>query len=209
VASPRQAQGQAPSTETGRQLGRVNNFSDGLFAIAATLLVLSIDVPRVSHAQLPHQLDNMIQPVLAYFLSFAVVGLFWMRHHQLFGMLRASDTGFAALNLLFLAVVALLPVPTELLGRYGADTAPVVIYAVFILVLSLLLRGLTRHALRAGLTDREPHGRWHVRGQWVLVVFGLSIPVAFLSPQVAMYSWILVAVLPRLHGRSRSVRDTA
>jgi uncharacterized membrane protein len=206
VPSPPPAQ--APSTETGRQLGRVNNFSDGLFAIAATLLVLSIDVPRVSHAQLPHELHNLIQPVLAYFLSFAVVGLFWMRHHQLFGMLRASDNGFAALNLLFLAVVALLPVPTELLGRYGADTAPVVIYAVFILVLSLLLRGLARHAVTAGLADREPHGRWRVRGLWVLLVFGLSIPLAFISPQVAMYSWILVAVLPRVHERARSVRDT-
>jgi uncharacterized membrane protein len=207
VASPRPAQ--APPTETGRQLGRVNNFSDGLFAIAATLLVLSIDVPRVSHAQLPYALDNMIQPVLAYFLSFAVVGLFWMRHHQLFGMLRASDSGFAAINLLFLAVVALLPVPTELLGRYGADTGPVVIYAVFILALSLLLRGLAHHAIRANLTDREPHARWRARGHWVLVVFGLSIPVAFLSPQVAMYSWTLVAVLPRLHERRRSVRDAA
>jgi uncharacterized membrane protein len=200
---------QASAVETGRQLGRVNNFSDGLFAIAATLLVLSIDVPRVSNAQLPDQLDNMIQPVLAYFLSFAVVGLFWMRHHQLFGMLRASDSSFAAINLAFLAVVALLPVPTELLGRYGADTAPVVIYAVFILALSLLLRALGAHALRAGLADREPHGRWQLRGRWVLVVFGLSIPIAFLSPPVAMYSWILVAVLPRLHERRRSVRDAA
>jgi uncharacterized membrane protein len=207
VASPRPAQ--APSIETGRQLGRVNNFSDGLFAIAATLLVLSIDVPRVSHGQLPFALDNMIQPVLAYFLSFAVVGLFWMRHHQLFGMLRASDTGFAAINLIFLAVLALLPVPTELLGRYGADTAPVVIYAVFILALSLLLRGLAHHALVAGLTDREPPGRRRRRGHWVLVVFGVSIPVAFISPHVAIYSWTLVAVLPRLHERARSVRDTA
>lgn len=207
MASPRPAQ--APSTETGRQLGRVNNFSDGLFAIAATLLVLSIDVPRVSHAELPHQLDNMVQPVLAYFLSFAVVGLFWIRHHQLFGTLRASDSRFAALNLLFLAVVALLPVPTQLLGRYGADTAPVVIYAVFILVLSLLLRGLAHHAVSAGLTDREPQARGRIRGFWVLVVFGLSIPIAFANPHVAIWSWVLVAILPRLHERARSVRDAA
>jgi uncharacterized membrane protein len=186
----------------------VNNFSDGLFAIAATLLVLSIDVPRVSHGQLPYALDNMIQPVLAYFLSFAVVGLFWMRHHQLFGMLRASDASFAAINLIFLAVVALLPVPTELLGRYGSDTAPVVIYAVFILALSLLLRLLAHHAVAAGLTDREPAERWRLRGRWVLVVFGASIPIAFLSPVVAMYSWSLVALLPRLHERTRSVRHT-
>jgi uncharacterized membrane protein len=197
------------SPETGRQLGRVNSFSDGLFAIAATLLVLSIDVPHVPAAELKYALDDLIQPVLAYFLSFAVVGLFWLRHHELFGRLEASDGRFATINLVFLAVVALLPVPTELLGRYGADAGPVVIYAIFIVALSLLLQALFAHALKAQLVDVGRPVQASRRGHWVVAVFTLSIPIAFLHPQMAMISWALAALVPALQSRRRSVRSGA
>ncbi len=155
VACPRQ---EPTAPDTGRRLGRVDSFSDGLFSIAATLLVLSIDVPNVPEADLNGALDSLLPSLLAYFISFAVVGLFWLRHHEFFGRLQASDSRLAALNLVFLAFIALLPVPTEILGRYDNSTAPVVIYAVFILVLSVLLRALFHHARNARLFAPGPGG---------------------------------------------------
>ena len=166
--------------ETGRRLGRVDSFSDGLFAIAATLLALSIDVPDVPERDLNGALDSLLPSVLAYFISFAVVGLFWLRHHEFFGRLAASDSLLAAINLVFLSFVALLPVPTEILGKYDTSTAPVVIYAVFILILSGLLRALFHHARRADLLapgQHVPVDNAAALGVWI--AFGLSIPLAY------------------------------
>ncbi|HEX5911106.1 MAG TPA: TMEM175 family protein [Thermoleophilaceae bacterium] len=178
--------------DTGRRLGRVDSFSDGLFSIAATLLVLSIDVPDVPEADLNGALDSLLPSLLAYFISFAVVGLFWLRHHEFFGRLQASDSRLATLNLIFLSFIALLPVPTELLGKYDNSAAPVVIYAVFILVLSLLLRALFHHARTAGLlAPGQVLPVDNVAAAAVWGAFALSIPVAFVSPDLGMYCWIL------------------
>jgi len=200
--------------ETGRRLGRVDSFSDGLFAIAATLLALSIDIPDVPESELNGALDSLFPSVLAYFISFAVVGLFWLRHHEFFGRLQASDSRLAAINLVFLSFVALLPVPTEILGRYDNSPAPVVIYAVFILVLSGLLRALFDHARRADLLAPGQHVPVDNAGALgVLTAFGLSIPLAYVSPDLGMYCWILAGVLPPLLRRmgvgDRSVRPEA
>ena len=110
--------------ERGRQLDRVNAFSDGVFSIAATLLVLSIDIPSGPNSALPDELRRLERPLSSYFISFAVVSLYWMVHHRLLGRLRASDHSFAVLNLVFLSFVALLPAPTLPLSRYDNATAP-------------------------------------------------------------------------------------
>jgi uncharacterized membrane protein len=188
--------------EHGRQLGRVNAFSDGIFSIAATLLVLSIDLPTGPASELNSQLNDLVEPTFVYFLSFAVIGLFWTRHHRLFGTLHRTDGRFALINLTFLGFIALLPAPTEILGRYGSETAPPVIYAVNILILSGLLRWLYHHAETQGLTDVQAEtteGKF--RSVTVLGVFALSIPVAFIDPRAAMYVWILAAVIPRARAK--------
>jgi uncharacterized membrane protein len=139
-----------------------------------------------------------------------VVGLFWLRHHEFFGRLQSSDLRLAGINLVFLAFIALLPVPTQLLGRYDNSASPVVIYAVVILVLTLLLRALFLHAERAGLmiegqsSPSDPVGL-----AAVMLAFGASIPLAFVNPDWAMYCWILTAVIPRVYALTRSVRSAA
>jgi uncharacterized membrane protein len=72
----------------GSDLGRINAFTDGVMAVAITLLVLNIEVPQVPDSQLPGQLDELLPSVLAYALSFAIVGRFWVIHHRLFETLR-------------------------------------------------------------------------------------------------------------------------
>lgn len=190
--------------ERGRQLDRVNAFSDGVFSIAATLLVLSIHVPTVSGDDLGKALQDLAGPLTSYFLSFAVIGMFWLRHHQLLGRVRFSDNRFAVLNLVFLAFIALLPGPTELLGRYNEETVGVVVYAVNIIVLAVLLRMLFDDADRRGLTDVDPTDRLgRLRGNAVIAVFAVSIPIAFVAPVAATYVWILAAIIPRLLIRGR------
>jgi uncharacterized membrane protein len=196
---------QGEGVEYGRQLGRVNAFSDGIFSIAATLLVLSIDLPTGPASELNSQLNDLVEPTFVYFLSFAVIGLFWTRHHRLFGTLHHSDGRFAVINLTFLGFIALLPAPTEILGRYGGETAPPVIYALNILILSGLLRWLYHHAATHGLTDVEletAEGKF--RSWTVLGVFALSIPVAFIDPSAAVWVWILVAIIPRARASRRA-----
>jgi uncharacterized membrane protein len=194
--------------ERGRQLDRVNAFSDGVFSIAATLLVLSIDVPNGSNTALPQELRDLERPVFSYFLSFAVVGIFWFHHHRMLGRLRASDTGFATMNLAFLAFVAFLPAPTELLGRYDNETVPVVVYALNVLIIATLSNRLSAYADRNHLTDRPGPGAdapWLARWS-TFIAFGVSIPIAFVAPHEATYFWLLAAILPALDGGIRRRR---
>ena len=82
--------------------------------------------------------------------------------------------------------------PTEILGRYDNSAAPVVIYAVFILILSALLRALFHHARKANLLapgQEAPVDNFGAAAVWI--AFALSIPVAFVSPDLGMYCWIL------------------
>src|SRR5689334_9150848 len=92
--------------------GRVEAFSDGVFAIALTLLVLSLQVPAsTTDAQLPHALHELLPNVFGYVLSAFVIGLYWLGHHRLFALVRRVDEALLVLNLVLLVLVAALPFP--------------------------------------------------------------------------------------------------
>jgi uncharacterized membrane protein len=192
----------------GLDTSRVTAFSDGLFTIAATLLVVSIDLPDLPDAdvpsQLPHVLDDVLPQLLSYFLSFAVIVLFWFRHHALFGRVHKHDARFVALNMVFLAFIAVLPFPTELVGKYGEESISVVVYALNVLVLSGLLTALFVYSERVGLVhpDVESGGIHRLRALSVFVVFGASIPMALLfGARAGQFTWLAMLVVPRLVGR--------
>jgi uncharacterized membrane protein len=93
-------------------------FSDGVFAIAIMLLVLSIDVPTnlASSEEVSGFLGQALPQLVVYAVAFMVIGTFWVRHHRMFTLWRAVDGRMLILNLVFLAFVCLLPFPTDLLG---------------------------------------------------------------------------------------------
>jgi TMEM175 potassium channel family protein len=192
----------------GMDAGRVVGFTDGLFVVAATLLVVSIDIPNIPDrdvaTQLPHALDNIVPQLVSYFISFAVIVLFWFRHHALFDRVHTHDARFVALNMVFLAFIAVLPFPSELLGKYGQETISVVIYAINVLVLSSLLIALYLYSERKGLVDADTkRGLYRVRALSVLLVFGASIPVALIfSARAAEYTWLGMFIVPRLLARA-------
>jgi uncharacterized membrane protein len=187
---------------------RVTAFSDGLFTIAATLLVVSIDLPDIPDAdvssRLPHVLDDVLPQLLSYFISFAVIVLFWFRHHTLFGRVHTHDARFVALNMVFLAFIAVLPFPTELVGKYGEQSISVVVYAINVLVLSGLLTALFVYSERVGLVrpEVESDGIHRLRAVSVFVVFGASIPIALIfGARAGQFTWLAMIFVPRLVAR--------
>jgi uncharacterized membrane protein len=198
----------APEPNKVMDSSRVVGFTDGLFVVAATLLVVSIDIPTIPErdvaTQLPHVLDDIVPQLLSYFISFAVIVLFWFRHHALFGRVHTHDARFVALNMVFLAFIAVLPFPSELLGKYGEEKISVVIYAINVLVLSSLLISLYLYSERKGLVDADLEGGiYRVRALSVLLVFGASIPVALLfCARAAEYTWLGMFIVPRLVARA-------
>ena len=107
--------------EADRDRDRIVNLSDGVFAIAITLLVLDIHVPDIPEnmvaTELPGELLSLWPKYLGYFLSFAGISIFWVIHHSIFRPIRAYDRTLLYLNFLFLMVVAFVPFPTLLLKR--------------------------------------------------------------------------------------------
>ena len=113
---------------------RLETFSDGVFAIAITLLVLTISQPRY-YGQLTHELHRLWPSLAAYVVSFVVIGIMWLNHHTIFGHLDRVDRGLFYLNLLLLMTIVFIPYPTGVLGEAlrqnrGAKTAAVFYTAV-------------------------------------------------------------------------------
>jgi TMEM175 potassium channel family protein len=195
---------------------RVLFFSDAVFAIAITLLVVDIRVPEAV-ANAAQELHDARGKILSFAISFLVIGLFWMGHHRLFRYITALNRRLIFLNLVFLGTIAFLPYPTALLfaGSTKQPAAPV-FYASCVASAGLLELAVWLYAIRTkGLVPASvPQATRRYELSQLLptpVVFGLSIPVAFAAPGVAPFTWILLLpigrVLPRLM-RVKSIRGT-
>jgi uncharacterized membrane protein len=183
---------------------RIANLSDAVFAIAMTLLVLTLKVPDLAGRQLGDLGDKLIDQhdqLLAYLLSFAVIARFWLGHHRLFGYLAYADGPFMVFNLVYLAAIAFVPYPTELLGNYASETPALVVYASAMTVTSALSAGLWLLADRRGLLRHE--AREHVGASFHLsafvptAVFAISIPLAIVLPRAVLYAWLVMLVFRR------------
>lgn len=181
------------------EFGRVLAFSDGLFAIAMTLLIVAVTVPELTDKNSVHELANRLDDLqnsfISFFISFAVIGRYWYAHHQFFSLLQRMDPALIAINLVYLAFVAFLPFPTDLLGTYFDNPLAVSIYAVSVAVISGLEVLLFRRAHRAGLLRRKLRDdvyRWGVLASTSPLFFFLaSVPVAFLvSSGAAVAVWL-------------------
>ncbi|GHO69305.1 DUF1211 domain-containing membrane protein [Ktedonobacter sp. SOSP1-52] len=108
-----------------KETSRVEAFSDGVFAIAITLLILDVTsaFSDASKLQLFDLLRQQWTVLLAFLLSFATIGIMWLNHHRLFTLIVRADHNLLVLNLLLLLAATVVPFPTALLGRYGVDVA--------------------------------------------------------------------------------------
>src|SRR5213593_915772 len=97
------------------ETSRIEAFSDGVFAIAITLLILDVHVPTISQGNLGSALTRQWPTYVAYLISFSFIGIMWVNHHRLFNHIRRSDNGLLFSNLLLLLGVTIVPFPTSLL----------------------------------------------------------------------------------------------
>jgi uncharacterized membrane protein len=178
-------------------LDRLNALSDGIFAIAITLLALAIDIPSDESGHLWAALRDAAPQIVGYVISFGTVAVLWLNHHRFFDDIEAIDVRLIQLNLTYLGLVAFLPFPSRLLGDYGGETAAVVVFAVTVAATVAVAWLMRAHARRAGLF--KPGAVELVSRHAILVpaVFLASVPIAFVSPKVAMYSWLLLLPLAR------------
>ncbi|MEU8076279.1 TMEM175 family protein [Catellatospora citrea] len=177
----------------------MTGFSDGLFAIAMTLLIVEVAVPRMIHTgssrELLDKLADLVPEFAGFFLSFALIGRYWVAHHQMFSVLRGIDYGLISRNLVYLAFIAFLPFPTALLGDYFDNPLAVIAYAVTGAIVSGLEVVLLRYAWKANLlrvkvTPQVMH--WgSVMSLSPVVAFLISIPVAFVSTPIAVLMWLI------------------
>jgi uncharacterized membrane protein len=182
----------------------LETFSDGVFAIAITLLILELDVPTDTHGDLWHALLQQWPSYLAYLISFAVIGIIWVNHHGILALVARVDRPLLYLNLLLLLAVAGIPFPTALIAEHlrspgiDAKVAAAVYggWAVLVAVsFNLMWRWIVRDrglihqhidlaALRAN-TRRFSLG---------VVIYPLTIGIAFLSPVWALAVHGLLAI---------------
>lgn len=181
------------------EFARIVAFSDGVFAIAITLLVLSLNVPEHLHGEsLGEALWEQRQDLFAYAISFAVIGRFWVIHHRLFADVVGFDGRLLALNILYLAWIVLIPFSSEVLGDHGGDTDAVVLYAVNLAVVAVLGWLMAYDAHRSGLANIDPREEreFRIRAFFVAIVFLVSVPLAYVSPSLAPLAWLILFLDP-------------
>lgn len=193
---------------------RLENLSDNVFSIAMTLLVLDITVKRglgtegfgeALHLTLPH--------IAAYALSFAVIAEFWLDHRRILAAFPTIDGRVTYLTLLGLGLTALLPFPTALLAEYSNQPQAVAVYGLSVAALNavhlaLLLTSHRRLGPAAGATALRTRRLDVADLVSTVLVFGVTVPLAFASPSAAKWFWLAVfpakSVIGRLQRRART-----
>ena len=197
---------------TDHPLERLVFFSDAVFAIAITLLVIEIDVPSLPvHATAAEQwgrLADLWPSFFAFFLSFLVIGRFWMGHHALFTHVRRYDPRLMWPNLAFLMAIALMPFASAFLGRNLGHFVPELLYNLTMLACGALSLWLGRVAWRAGILDQEQDDLpVAARSAAVVLAAAVCAGLTFVSPLLSQWGmitiplWLRLPLLVRLYKR--------
>lgn len=112
---------------------RLEAFSDGIFAIAITLLILNVTIPSVDYDGLRAALWALLPKILSYIMSFLLIGLYWLRHHFYLDKVRKIDATLALINIILLLLVSFIPFFTSLLGLYPNKQLPLMLYGLGLL----------------------------------------------------------------------------
>ncbi|HEY7733105.1 MAG TPA: TMEM175 family protein [Gaiellaceae bacterium] len=189
-------------------------FSDAVYAIALTLLVVGIAVPTVGDVrdagEMWDTLLDLKHEFISFFVGFAVIGRYWLAHHRIVAVLSAVDAPLMTVNLVYLAFIAFLPFPTALVGRYEQNLVAFGFYALTLAVISFLETLLFVVAARRRLipftVPRDVARFGLVASTLPVAVFLLSIPLALATNStVGLLSWILIWPLEALLDRYKPV----
>lgn len=205
MTDPKQPRGLRPT--------RLVALSDGVFAIALTVLVLELAVPAGSEDHLRRAILDQWPAYLAYLVSFSTIGAVWLAHNAITEFLERANTVFVRLNLLLLLVVSFLPFPTHLLADYIGEPRPERVAATFygltLLLNRVLVSVLWSYARRRRLVAPDASDdevrlltqrlRPSLVGYVVLLVLGLFVPLAAVVGYLALAAYLIVPI----HHRTR------
>jgi uncharacterized membrane protein len=193
---------------------RLLTLSDGVIAIALTLLVLQLRVPEPSQlanpdsaSDLAAQLSTSSASLVSYVISFYVIAQFWMVHRQVFRRLSDQEEGLEWVNFVFLFTITIMPFASDLLGDFVGNPLAVDIFALNLLLASLSTQVMIIIARRKGLLISDAKERSaRISAAVVPVVMAASIGLSWWSTSAAMYSWSLIAVVPAVIERREARR---
>jgi len=192
--------------------GRLTAISDGIFAVALTLLILDVRPPDVAVSKLGSALVATAPRFGIFALSFAIVAYYWVVHHLIFAYVRVANRGLLWSNLLFLFMIVVLPFSAAVLGRYPLEAPSLIIYGSNLACCSLTLGLSWWYASRAGLLEVDP-----AQARYIALRFVLSLTLAIVGvalakvvPIASLGLFVAVPVLSALtSGPIRSGRKTA
>lgn len=183
---------------------RVLNFSDGVFAFAATLLVLKIDLPTLSQADLTstritQELLNLWPQYFANIISFLIIGYYWLTHHAVFSLIKKYNQTIIWLNILFLIFLSFLPFPVDLFGDFQNSEVIVVFYSATLSLVGFILAAIWLYASNKNhliSPEMSQHQKYYYSLRFLLAptIFLLSIPLVFIDPLLTKISWIFVVI---------------
>lgn len=199
-------------------IGRLLSLTDGVVAIAITLLIFQLKVPTLpaneadSPARLAHALGQLGPEAATYLVAFYVIAQFWLVHHRTFRLLRGHDEGLSWVNFVFLLTITAMPFTANLIGAYRQNPVAIDVFGFNLILASLATRavvvyGRRRHLLAADVRRAELVAGAR-RSMAVLAVIGASMAVAWVSTTTAEYMWFGL-VLVGLAGRSAGASATA
>jgi uncharacterized membrane protein len=198
------------------ETGRVEAFSDGVFAIAITLLILAVGIEEaIGEGDLEHQLVHLWPAYIAYAVSFLTVGIMWINHHQIFRHFARVDRTLLLLNIFLLMLIAFTPFPTRVVAEHMVDgtdrEAAAVLYGITMTLTAIFFFSVwyygSRHLLRPDADRREVSGitRSYLPGA---PLYAIATLIAFVSPIVSLAIFgglaIFYAVSSSVFGRDET-----
>jgi uncharacterized membrane protein len=192
-------------------LERLIFLSDGVFAIAVTLLVVALVPPSPDAPDFGGRLWDMVPKFRSYIISFAVIAVFWLGHVRVYRYIIRTDGVLVWISLGFLMCIAFQPFTTAVLGEGGGTSAAVVLYAGTLVITGILQVAIWQYAARGRrLVTADLSDRAVARASWSAasapIIFAISIVIAQFNPLAAELSWLLILVV--LGVLRRIYRDT-
>ncbi len=179
---------------------RLEAFSDGVFAIVITLLILDIRIPNVDYDHLGEALVGIMPHIIAYVMSFLVIGLYWIFHHNTAQLVQKVDRPFIWLNIVFLLFVSFMPFPTTLMGKYPFTQIPVLMYGANLLAANITGRIITVYTYRRDHLKTESFTPAIYKRQMRVYLFVnglyvLAMAITFINPTISYVVFAGVFVL--------------
>jgi len=200
---------QADSPKLTLSKARFEAFSDGVFAIAITLLVLELHLPaRISalssNTAQAHALLHLWPAYLVYGASFATIGIMWLNHHALFRFCKNITHGIVIANLFLLMLISFLPFPTEVLGQFGISRSAVVYYGIVLIGIAVGYFFVHQQVLAAeGLPRRVT--AWNLVG---LLLYPTATLVGYFVPLAGIVVFAVLALFYMIPKNVQSVAMT-